>query len=157
MVYSYPFMTPIAAKTFVLREKDIRRKTYLVDAKGKILGRLATRVATLLLGKHKPEYTPFLDCGDQVVVINARDIRLTGKKTDQKFYTHYTGYPGGIRKRSLGEWLEEKPEEVIREAIRKMLPHTKLGKKILTHLRVYAGPEHRQGAQKPVLLEVGPL
>lgn len=140
--------------TFVLKEKEIRRKTYLIDAKGKILGRLATRAATLLRGKHKPEYTPFLDCGDQVVVVNARDIQVTGKKLDQKIYTHYTGYPGGIRTTSLRILLEEKPEEVVREAIRRMLPHTKLGRRILTHLRVYAGPEHRQAAQKPILLKV---
>ncbi len=136
--------------TFVLKEKDIRRKTHLVDAKGKILGRLATRVATLLMGKHKPEYTPFLDCGDPVVVINAREIRFTGRKAEQKIYTHYTGYPGGIRFQSLGTLLAERPEEVIRRAIRKMLPHTKLGDRMLKHLRVYAGPEHRQSAQKPV-------
>lgn len=141
-------------QTFVLKEKDIIRKTHLVDAKGKILGRLATRVATLLIGKHKPEYTPFLDCGDPVVVINAREVRFTGKKGEKKIYTHYTGYPGGIRTETLGERLAEKPEEVIREAIRKMLPHTKLGRRMLTHLRVYAGPEHRQAAQKPIPFEV---
>lgn len=141
-------------QTFVLKEKDITRKTHLVDAKGKILGRLATRVATLLIGKHKPEYTPFLDCGDPVVVVNAREIHFTGKKGEKKIYTHYTGYPGGIQTETLAERLEEKPEEVIRETIRKMLPHTKLGRRMLTHLRVYAGPEHRQAAQKPVPFEV---
>ena len=137
-------------KTFVLKEKEIRRKTYLADAKGKILGRLATQVARLLVGKHKPEYTPFLDCGDQVVVINAAQIRFTGKKGEQKLYTHYTGYPGGIRTIALEDLLEEKPAEVIREAVRKMLPHTKLGRRMLGHLRVYAGSEHKQSAQKPV-------
>jgi len=141
-------------RTFVLKEKDIRRKIHLVDAKGKILGRLATRVATLLMGKHKPEYTPFLDCGDQVVVVNAREVRFSGKKGSQKIYTRYTGYPGGLRTTSLSTLLEEEPEEVIREAIRRMLPHTNLGRRILRHLRVYAGPEHRQGAQKPVPFEV---
>lgn len=140
-------------KTFVLKEKDIRRKTCLVDARGKILGRLATQVATLLIGKHKPEYTPFLDCGDPVVVVNAREVRVTGKKKEQKIYTHYTGYPGGIRTETLATRLEEKPEEVIRTAVRKMLPHTKLGRRMLTHLRVYAGPEHRHEAQRPVLLD----
>ena len=141
-------------KTFVLREKDIIRKAHLVDAKGKILGRLATRIATLLIGKHKPEYTPFLDCGDQVVVINAKEIRFTGKKAEKKIYTHYTGYPGGIRMETLGTRLEEKPEKVILEAVRRMLPHNKLGHRILTHLRVYAGPEHKQAAQKPVPIEI---
>jgi large subunit ribosomal protein L13 len=141
-------------KTFVLKEKDIQRKTYLVDAKGKILGRLATRVATLLMGKHKPEYAPFLDCGDQVVIINAREILFTGRKGEQKLYKHYTGYPGGIRTVTLETLLEEKPEEVIREAVRKMLPHTKLGDRMLRHLRVYAGSEHRQTAQKPIPLEI---
>lgn len=141
-------------KTFVLKEKDISRKTYLIDAKGKVLGRLATRAATLLIGKHKPEYTPFLDCGDQVVVTNAREVLLTGKKRTQKVYTHYTGYPGGIRTVPFETLIEEKPEEVIREAVRKMLPHTKLGRQMLKHLRVYAGPEHRQSAQKPISLSL---
>jgi len=141
-------------KTFVLKGKDIRRKIHLVDAKGQILGRLATRVATLLIGKHKPEYTPFLDCGDQVIVINAREVRVTGKKLEQKIYTHYTGYPGGIRTVTLGKFLEEKPDQVVREAIRKMLPHTRLGDQIIRHLRVYAGAEHKQAAQKPVPMEV---
>ena len=141
-------------KTFILKEKDICRKVHLVDAKGQILGRLATRVATLLMGKHKPEYTPFLDCGDQVVIVNAREIRVTGRKHEQKIYTHYTGYPGGIRTQTLGEFLEEKPDEVIVQAVRKMLPHTKLGRQMLGHLRVYAGAEHRQAAQKPVPMEV---
>lgn len=141
-------------RTFVLKEKEIKRKTYLVDAKGKILGRLATRVAGLLIGKHKPEYTPFLDCGDQVVVINAAEIGFTGKKGEQKIYTHYTGYPGGIRAMALEDLLEERPTEVVRKAVSRMLPHTKLGRRILTHLRVYAGPEHRQSAQKPIAFEV---
>ena len=147
-------VTALTPKTFFLKGGDIRRKVHLVDANGKILGRLATQVARLLMGKHKPEYTPFLDCGDQVVVINAREIRFTGKKGGKKIYTHYTGYPGGIRTETLAERLEEKPAEVIREAIRKMLPHTKLGRRMLTHLRVYAGPEHRQAAQKPIPFEV---
>jgi large subunit ribosomal protein L13 len=140
-------------KTFVLKAKDIHKRTYLVDAKGKILGRMATRVATLLMGKHKPEYTPFLDCGDQVVVINAREIGFTGRKGEQKMYKRYTGYPGGIRSISLDKLLEEKPEEVVSEAIRRMLPHTKLGDKMLRHLRVYAGAEHRQAAQNPIPYE----
>ena len=136
--------------TFVLKQKEITRKTHLVDAKGKVLGRMATQVATLLMGKHKPEYTPFLDCGDQVVIINAREVRFTGKKLKQKIYTHYTGYPGGIREQSLEELMEEKPDEVVLGAVRKMLPHTNLGRKMLGHLRVYPGPEHGQKAQKPV-------
>ncbi|MBI4115164.1 MAG: 50S ribosomal protein L13 [Candidatus Omnitrophica bacterium] len=141
-------------KTFVLKEKEITRKTFLVDAKGQILGRLATRIATVLMGKHKPEYTPFLDCGDQVVVINAKEVRFTGKKLKQKTYTRYTGYPGGIRFKTLETLMEEKPEEVVRGAVRKMLPHTNLADRMLTHLRVYAGPEHRQSAQKPIAFEV---
>lgn len=140
-------------KTFVLKEKDICRKTHLVDAKGKILGRLATRVATLLMGKHKPEYTPFLDCGDSVVVVNASEVLFTGRKKEQKMYTHYTGYPGGLRTQTLGNLLEGNPTGVVREAIRKMLPHTHLGQRVLGHLRVYAGPEHRHSAQKPIPLE----
>lgn len=144
----------MSTKTFVLKEADVTRKVHLVDVKGKILGRVATRMATLLMGKHKPEYTPFLDCGDQVVVINARDVLLSGKKKTQKFYTRYTGYPGGIRRVSFETMLEEKPEEIVREAVRKMLPHTKLGRRMLGHLRVNAGPEHHQQAQKPVPLEM---
>lgn len=140
--------------TFVLKEKDITRKMHLIDAKGKILGRFATQAARLLMGKHKPEYTPFLDCGDQVVIINAAQVRFTGKKLEKKIYTHYTGYPGGIRTTTLGKLLEENPEEVVYEAIRKMLPHTKLGRKMLRHLRVYAGGDHRHSAQKPLPLEV---
>ncbi len=137
-------------KTFVLKEKEIRRKVHLFDAKDQILGRLATRVAVLLMGKHKPEYTPFLDCGDQVIIVNAAQVRLTGKKAKQKIYTHYTGYPGGIRTYNFETLLEKSPEEVILRAVRRMLPHTNLAQKMLKHLRVYAGAEHRQGAQKPV-------
>lgn len=147
-------LTPLFMDTFVLKGKDIKRKMHLVDAKGQILGRMATRLATLLMGKHKPEYTPFLDCGDLVVVVNAREVRFTGRKKDQKIYTRYTGYPGGIRKITLGDLMEEKPEQVIREAVRKMLPHTNLGDRMLKHLRVYAGSEHRQTAQKPVPFEI---
>ena len=144
----------MSTKTFVLKEKDMIRKTHLVDAKGKILGRLATRVATVLIGKHKPEFTPFLDCGDSVVVVNAREVLLSGKKKTQKVYTRYTGYPGGLRTVPFETMIEEKPEEVITVAVRKMLPHTKLGDRMLRHLRVYAGPEHEQAAQKPVPLEI---
>jgi len=141
------------AKTFVLSGKDIVRKVHLMDAKGRILGRLATRAASLLIGKHKPEYTPFLDCGDQVVVVNAREVLTSGKKGEQKVYTHYTGYPGGIRTERLKDRMERDPELVVREAVRRMLPHTTLGEKMLKHLRVYAGPEHRQAAQKPAPVE----
>jgi large subunit ribosomal protein L13 len=142
------------SKTFVLKEKDIVRKTHLVDARGKILGRLATQVATLLIGKHKPEFTPFLDCGDQVVIVNAKEILYSGKKGDQKIYTRYTGYPGGIRTQKLKDRMEEHPIEVIRDAVRRMLPHTNLGRRILTHLRIYPGQEHRQAAQKPMAYEI---
>ena len=144
----------MSTKTFVLKEKDIHRKMHLVDARGKILGRMATRIATLLMGKHKPEYTPFLDCGDQVVVVNSREVLLSGKKKTQKIYTRYTGYPGGLRTVPFERLIEEKPEQVVREAVRKMLPHTKLGDQMIRHLRVYAGPEHLQAAQKPVPVEV---
>ena len=141
-------------KTFVLSGKDIVRKVHLLDAKGRILGRLATRVATLLIGKHKPEFTPFLDCGDQVVIVNAREVLTSGKKGEQKIYTHYTGYPGGIRSERLKDRMVRDPEAVVREAVRRMLPHTTLGRKMLRHLRVYSGPEHRQAAQKPFPFEI---
>lgn len=140
-------------KTFVLKEKEIKRKTYLLDAKGRILGRLATRAAMLLMGKHKPEYTPFLDCGDQVVIVNAAQVRLSGRKAVQKTYTHYTGYPGGLRTETFKTLIEKDPERAVFHAVRRMLPHTKLGRKMLKHLRICAGTEHQQKAQRPVAFE----
>ena len=141
-------------KTFRPTEKDFERKTFLVNASGKTLGRLATRVASVLIGKGKTCFAPDQLCGDQVVVVNAKEVYVTGKKTTQKIYKHYTGYPGGLRTYSFEELLEKNPEEIILRAVSRMLPKNKLGREMLRRLRVYAGATHLQQAQKPVALEV---
>ncbi len=141
-------------KTFIPKEKDFDRKTYLIDASGKTLGRLATKIATLLIGKGKSCFASDQLSGDQVVVIHAEKIHVTGKKKTQKIYKHYTGYPGGIRTYSFEELMAKKPEEIILRAVSRMLPKNKLGREMLRRLRVYAGAEHQQKAQKPILLEV---
>lgn len=141
-------------KTFRPTEKDFERKTYLVDARGKTLGRLATRVASVLIGKGKPCFSPDQLSGDQVVVVNAKEVHVTGKKIKQKIYKHYTGYPGGLRTYSFEELRAKNPEEIILRAVSRMLPKNKLGREMLRRLRVYAGPTHFQQAQKPAALEV---
>lgn len=141
-------------KTVSAREIDIDRKWYVVDASGKTLGRMATEIATILRGKHKPNFTPHVDCGDFVIVINAEKIHVTGNRLDEKMYYSYSGYPGGLRERSLREMLAKKPEMVITEAVRRMLPKKALGKQMLTKLKVYAGPEHPHAAQQPEPLEL---
>lgn len=140
-------------KTVSAREIDIDRKWYVVDASGKTLGRMATEIASILRGKHNPFFTPHVDCGDFVIVINAEKIHVTGNRLDDKMYYHYSGYPGGLRERSLREMLAKKPEMVIIEAVRRMLPKKALGKQMLTKLKVYAGPEHPHAAQQPEPLE----
>ena len=124
----------------------------MVDAEGQVLGRVATRIASILRGKEREQFTPFLDCGDHVVVVNAAKVRLTGNKLEQKFYHHYTGYPGGLSSTSLRRMFEEKPENVIREAVIGMLPKTKLGKQMFRKLKVYAGDKHPHDAQQPKTL-----
>jgi large subunit ribosomal protein L13 len=141
-------------KTFIPTAKDFDRKTYLIDASGKTLGRLAARIASLLIGKGKSCFAPDQLSGDQVVVINAKKVYVTGKKTTQKIYKHYTGYPGGLKTYRFEELMSEQPEEIILRAVSRMLPKNKLGREMLRRLRVYAGSEHRQAAQKPVPLEV---
>ena len=141
-------------KTFIPKEKDFERKTYLVDAAGKTLGRLATRVASILIGKGKSCFASDQLSGDQVVVINAKKVYVTGKKPDQKIYKHYSGYPGGLKTYTFNELLAKNPEEIIMRAISRMLPKNKLGREMLRRLRVYAGSEHRQQAQQPVPLVV---
>ena len=136
-------------KTFQLKEKDIQQKWYLLDAKGKILGKIATQAAKLLRGKHKAEFTPYLDCGDGVVVINARDIVVTGRKLKQKTYTSYSGYPGGLKVKKLEVLMKQNPAKVVEHAICGMLPHNKLGRKMVKKLRVYAGGHHKHMAQEP--------
>jgi large subunit ribosomal protein L13 len=130
-------------------EKDIERRWHLVDAEGVVLGRLATEVATLLMGKHKPQYTPFLDSGDHVVVVNAEKVRLTGNKLEDKKYYRHTGYPGGIKEMSAGELLDRYPTRLIEKAVTGMLPKTRLGRRMAKKLKVYAGAEHPHEAQAP--------
>jgi large subunit ribosomal protein L13 len=130
-------------------KKTIEREWHVVDAGGQVLGRVATRVATLLMGKHKPGYTPFLDVGDHVVVINADKVVLTGNKMNDKVYHRHTGYPGGIKDARARRVLREHPERLIESAVRGMLPKTKLGRQMFTKLRVYAGAEHPHEAQQP--------
>jgi large subunit ribosomal protein L13 len=137
-------------KTHIPRKEDVERKWWLVDAQGRILGRLATEIAVLLRGKKKPHFTPFLDTGDFVVVINAAKITLTGRKLAQKTYYTHSGYPGGLRARSLQEMLAKKPEEVIKKAVWGMIPKNRLGRDLYKKLKVYRGPSHPHQAQNPV-------
>jgi len=130
------------------------RKWFVVDAKGKTVGRLATEVARILSGKNNPSWTPFLDMGDHVVVINARHVVFKGDKTDQKLYRHHTLYPGGLRTKSVKEMLDTKPERIVELAVRGMLPKTKLGKAMAKKLKVYADGDHRHVAQKPETIEI---
>jgi large subunit ribosomal protein L13 len=139
-------------KSFIPGEKEIQRQWHVVNAEGQILGRLATRVANLLTGKDKAIFTPFLDTGDHVIVVNADKVRLTGKKLTDKFYRHHTGYPGGLREVSAGVVMARNPERVVQEAIFGMLPKTKLGRAMRKKLRVYRGPHHPHQAQRPSAL-----
>lgn len=141
-------------KTYSAKPREIERKWYVVDATDQTLGRLAGRIATILRGKHKPYYTPHLDCGDYVVVVNAEKIRVTGRKLEQKMYYRYSGYPGGLRSTTLRDQLQHHPERVITAAVKGMLPKTKLGRDILQKLKVYAGSEHPHEAQQPEPLEL---
>jgi len=140
--------------TFVPSGKDIARKFYVIDASGKTLGRLATKAADVLSGKLNPQYVPYIDVGDHVIVINAEKIRLTGLKSDSKVYRRYTGFPGGLREESFVRLLERRPEKIVEEAIKGMLPKTKLGRKMATKLNVYRDEKHPHAAQKPQPLEV---
>ena len=135
--------------TRFLRDEDIAKKWYIVDANGQVLGRVASQIAHLLRGKHKPEFTPNADMGDFVIVVNAEKVRLTGKRSEQKEYFHYTGYPGGAVFESFKDLIKTKPERVIEHAVKGMIPHTKLGRQIYKKLKVYAGPDHPHSAQKP--------
>ena len=139
-------------KTFMASPATIDRKWYVVDATDMTLGRLASEVAKVLRGKNKPIFTPHIDCGDNVIVINAEKIKVTGKKMDQKVYYHHSDYVGGLKKATLREKLEKKPEQVIELAVKGMLPKGPLGRQMFTKLHVYAGPEHKHEAQKPEVL-----
>jgi large subunit ribosomal protein L13 len=141
-------------KTYVAKPGEVERKWYVVDATGQTLGRLATQIATILRGKHKPEYTPHEDVGDFVVVVNAEKVHVTGRKLEQKKYYWHTGYPGGIREITLNRQLQLHPERVIEHAVKGMLPRGPLGRRQLRKLRVYEGAEHPHEAQQPEPLEV---
>jgi large subunit ribosomal protein L13 len=141
-------------KTFVPKAEEVERGWFVVDAEGQTLGRLATRVATILRGKHKPIYSPSMDCGDYVVVINAEKIAVTGRRMDQKTYYHYSGYPGGLSEITLREQLRRHPNRVVEKAVKGMLPKNALGRKMFKKLKVYAGGEHPHQAQQPVPLEI---
>ena len=141
-------------KTFCAKEKDVDKKWYVVDADGKVLGRMAARIATVLLGKHKPIYTAHVDTGDFVIVTNAAKICLTGTKAQTKRYWRYSGYPGGLHSRSFAEVLKTKPERIIREAVYGMLPKNKLAQPRMRKLKIYAGAEHPHAAQQPKELEM---
>ncbi len=140
--------------TFMVRKEDVKRSWYLIDAEGKTLGKVAALAATILNGKHRPEYTPHVDCGDCVVVINADKVVLTGKKLDQKYYHHHSGYVGGLKSVKYRTLMATKPEMVVSLAVKGMLPKNKIGSASLTRLHVYKGAEHQQQAQKPVAIEV---
>ena len=141
-------------KTYSMKRDEIAKDWLVIDASDIPLGRLATRVATFLRGKHKPTFTPHLDMGDNVVVINARDVKLTGQKIDQKIYLTYSGFIGGQKKIPIRKMMERRPEQVIMHAVKGMLPKTRLGRRQLTHLRVYTGAEHPHHAQQPVSVEI---
>ncbi len=139
-------------KTWNAKPGEVARNWYVVDADGKTLGRLATAIADTLRGKRKPEYTPHVDTGDFVVVVNAEKIHVTGQKLDQKLYRRHSGYPGGLRSRTLREQLDRQPAEVLRKAVKGMLPRNRLARTQLTKLKIYAGPEHPHEAQAPTPL-----
>ena len=141
-------------KTYTAKPGEIERRWYVVDAEGQTLGRLATRIADTLRGKNKPQFTPHVDTGDFVVVVNAEKIAVTGKKLDEKIYYRHSGYPGGLKQRTLREQLDRRPTEVLRLAVKGMLPKNKLAARQLTKLKIYAGPEHPHTAQAPEPLEV---
>lgn len=145
----------MTAKTTVsAREQDVQRDWYVVDAQGQTLGRLATRVATLLRGKNKPIYTPHVDCGDYVIVVNADKIHVTGRKMTQKRYYRHSGYPGGLKEVTLRDQLQKFPDRVIESAVRGMLPKNRLGRQMFKKLKVYAGPNHPHQAQQPKPFEL---
>lgn len=141
-------------KTYMAKAGAVEQKWHLVDARDVVLGRMAARISFILQGKHKPVYTPHMDTGDFVVVVNADKVRITGQKLDKRMIRWHTGYIGGLREVSLRRYLEKKPEEVVRLAVRRMLPKSKLGRKMLNKLKIYRGEEHPHGAQKPEPLEM---
>jgi large subunit ribosomal protein L13 len=144
------------SKTYSAKPAEARasQKWHVVDAEGKTLGRLASQVARIIVGKHKPIYTPHVDCGDYVVVVNAQKIRVTGNKMTEKMYSHHSLYSGGFKQSNLRDVLQRKPERVVKEAVWGMIPHGRLGRQMIKKLKVYGGPEHEHAAQKPQPLEI---
>jgi len=140
--------------TYMAKPNEVERKWYIIDAEGKTLGRLASEAASILRGKHKPQFTPHVDTGDFVIIINAEKIQVTGKKLQDKFYYRHSGYPGGLKKTSLNDLLKTKPERALQHAIHGMLPKNRLGRKLQTKLKIYAGPEHPHAAQQPEVWEL---
>lgn len=138
----------VAQRTFMAKADQVTKKWHVVDASDEVLGRLATDIATVLMGKHRPEYTPHVDCGDFVIVVNAEKVAMTGRKMDDRHYTWYTGHPG-LRLESYADRQERKPEDLIFHAVRRMLPKNKLATQMLSKLKIYAGPEHPHSAQQP--------
>ena len=140
--------------SYMQKKETVERKWYVIDAEGKNLGRVATKAATILRGKHKAIYTPHVDCGDYVIIINAEKVNLTGNKLDQKMYYNHSGYPGGLRERNAREMIENYPEEMMERAIKGMLPKGRLGRAMAKKLFVYRGSEHKHEAQKPITMEI---
>jgi len=136
-------------KTYVPKEGEVTKRWLLIDAEGQVLGRVAATAAKLLRGKHKPQFTPYLDCGDHVIIVNARSARLTGNKTKNKKYYHHSGYMGGLSETTYEEMMKRHPTRAMMLAVKGMLPHNRLGRKLARHVRVYAGPEHPHQAQDP--------
>lgn len=141
-------------KSYMAKAETMERKWYIVDAEGMVLGRLASQVAAILRGKHKPIYTPHVDCGDHVIIINADKVVLTGRKLDEKLYRHHSGYPGGLKEVKYRDLMAKKPEFAVYEAIRCMMPKGPLGRQMLTKVRIYRGTEHKHAAQKPEELKL---
>ncbi len=141
-------------KTLSIKQEDVRRSWYVIDATDRTLGRLSTQIATRIRGKHKAEFTPHVDTGDYVVVINAEKVRVTGNKLDDKIYNHHTGFPGGIKSISLAKLMKKSPEKVVEMAVKGMMPKSKLGRSMISKLKVYAGSEHPHAAQQPQPLEI---
>ncbi len=145
-------------KTYSAKPSEVVKTWFVVDAEGVVLGRLASQVSKILRGKHKPSYTPHIDCGDNVIIVNAKKVRLTGKKLADKIYYRHTGHPGGIKARTAGEILEGKhPERVVIKAVERMVPHGPLGRQQMKNLRVYAGAEHKHEGQQPVPLDIAAM
>ena len=141
-------------KTYTARPSEIQRGWYVIDADGLVLGRLAALVAGRLRGKHKPTFTPHMDCGDHIVIVNAEKVVLTGTKSEKVVYHHHSGYPGGLKTRTFNDMLATRPQQIIEKAVKGMLPHTRLGRQQGTKLKVYAGPNHPHQAQQPVPYEI---